>query len=345
MYKKIYSTLNYYRIFIIFTLLFLIATAFAPNFFNLFNLNSLLKTTNLCAMLSIGLTMVMISGQLDLSIQSVMNLGAVLTLGMFTNEKMPWSQAIAVGLLAGLTFGFINGFLVAKAKINSFIVTLGTMTIAQGCVFLYCKAGSIGVGSDFSFSDLLTDEIVPLLPPITLITLITVGLFAFILNKTEFGRNVYMVGGNPETAWLAGINRDFVYIAVFTLSGGLSALSGILFSIAQGTAVPNMGDKGISPLLLTIAAVIIGGVAMSGGTGGIVKSYFAVLSLVTLFNMLSCFGTGYEAQIFAAGFVLALIVLYESVSFYFRDKIKGIRPKLLEEAAKMRKLPQESSPE
>jgi ribose/xylose/arabinose/galactoside ABC-type transport system permease subunit len=204
-------------------------------------------------------------------------------------------------------------------------------------VFLYCRAGSIGVGSDFSFSDLLTGEIIPLLPPITIITVLTVVVFAFLLNKTRFGRNVYMVGGNAETAWLAGINIDFVRITVFTISGGLAALAGILFSIAQGTAVPNMGDKGISPLLLTIAATIIGGVAMSGGTGGIIKSYFAVLSLITLFNMLSCFRMGYEAQIFAAGFVLALIVLYESVSFYFSDKIKGIRPKLLEEAAKMRK--------
>ena len=76
---------------------------------------------------------------------------------------------------------------------------------------------------------------------------------------------------------------------------------------------------------------------MSGGRGGVIKSYFAVLTLVTLFNMLSCFGAGYEAQILAAGFVLAIIVLYESVSLYFSDKIKGIRPKLLEEAARLRK--------
>jgi len=264
----------------------------------------------------------------------------VLTLGMFSKSRLPWGVAIAVGMLSGMGFGFVNGVLIAKAKINSFIVTLGTMTVAQGSVFLYCKAGSIGVGKDYSFSDWMTGEIIPLLPPITVITLIAVIVFAFVLNRTKFGRNIYMVGGNPETAWLAGINRDLVYIMVFTLSGALAALSGILFSIAQGTAVPNMGDKGISPLMLTIAATIVGGVSMSGGKGGVVKSYFAVLTLVTLFNMLSCFGTGYEAQIFAAGFVLAVIVLYESVAVYFSDKIKGIRPKLLEEAEKLRRAKQ-----
>jgi len=316
--------------------MFLIATLFAPNFFNMFNLNSLLRTTNLYAMMSIGLTMVMICGQLDLSIQSVMNLGAVLTLGMFSNNNLPWGIAIIIGVLAGLVFGLINGILVAKAKISSFIVTLGTMTIAQGVVFLYCRAGSIGVGSDFSFSDLITGQIVPLLPPITIATLLAVAVFSFLLNKTAFGRRMYMVGGNPEAAWLAGINRDFTYIAAFTLSGGLAALAGILFSIAQGTAVPNMGDSGISPLMLTIAATIIGGVSMAGGRGGVAKSYFAVLTLVTLFNMLSCFGAGYEVQILAAGLVLAIIVLYESVSMYFNDKIKGIRPNLLEDAARLR---------
>ena len=320
-----------------FVVMFLFATLFAPNFFNAFNLNSLLRTTNLSAMMAIGLTMVMICGQLDLSMQSVMNLSAVITLGMFSNNNLPWSVAIIIGLLVGLVFGFINGVLVAKAKINSFIVTLGTMTIAQGVVFLYARAGSIGVGSDFSFSDFIKEPILPLLPPITIVTLLTVGVFAFILNKTNFGRKMYMVGGNPETAWLAGLNRDFTYIAAFTLSGVLSAFAGILFSIAQGTAVPNMGDRGISPLMLTIAATIVGGVSMAGGRGSIIKSYFAVLTLVTLFNMLACFGLGFETQIFAAGFVLAVIILYESISTYFSDKIKGIRPRLLEEAAQMRK--------
>ena len=332
-----FSWINQHRIFILFAVMFFIAALSAPNFFNPFNLNSLLKTTNLYAMLAIGMTLVMICGQLDLSVQAVMNLGAVLTLGMFSKSRLPWGAAIAVGLLTGAAFGLVNGILVAKAKINSFIVTLGTMTIAQGCVFLYCKAGSIGVGSDYSFSDWMTGEIAPLLPPITIITLVTVCIFAFLLSKTRFGRNIYMVGGNSETAWLAGINRDLTYVAAFGFSGALAALSGILFSIAQGTAVPNMGDKGISPLMLTIAATIIGGVSMSGGRGGVIKSYFAVLTLVTLFNMLSCFGTGYEAQILAAGFVLAVIVLYESVSIYFSDKIKGIRPKLLVEAAQLRK--------
>ena len=326
--------LNKNRIFIIFAVLFLIAVFTAPNFFNIFNLNSLFKTANLYAMMGIGLSIVMICGQLDLSIQQVMNLGAVIALGMFTNNKLGWGLSFAISVSIGAGFGLLNGFLVAKAKINSFIVTLGTLTIVSGVIFLYTNSGSISVNGDYSFSDFLLTDKIPMLPPITIITIATVIVFAFILNKTRIGRAFYMVGGNAETAWLAGIKKDQKLILAFVLSGALSAFAGALFAAGQGTAVPNMGDKGISPLMVTIAAVIIGGVSMAGGKGGVVKSYFAVLTLITIFNMLSCFGTGYEAQVFTSGVVLAAVVLYESVSQYMQDKVKGIRLNLLKEVKK-----------
>ena len=315
-----------------FALLFLYASVFAPRFLNPFNINALLKTANLYSTMAIGLSIVMICGQLDLSVQAVMNLGAIITLGMFSKSHLPWAIAIPMGVMCGLGVGFVNGILVSKAKINSFIVTLGTMTISQGLIFLYCKSGSIGVGSDYSFSDWITTEKLPLLPPITIITILLVAVFSLIMYMTRFGRSVYMVGGNPETAWLGGINRDKIYIAAFMISGGVSALAGSIFSIGQGTAVPNMGDKGIPPLMVTIASVIIGGIPMSGGKGSVLRSYFAVLTMMVIFNMLSCFGTGYEAQLFAAGLLLAAIVLYESVSNYMQERIKGIRLPLLKEA-------------
>jgi ribose transport system permease protein len=323
---------NQYKIFVILIALFIIAVAFAPNFFNPFNLNALLKTANLYGMMSIGLSIVMIGGNLDLSIQSMMNLGSVMTLGMFTNEGLSWPIAIAIGIGCGLGVGLANGLLVSKAGINSFIVTLGMMTIIQGIIFLYCKSGSISVKGDYAFSDKLVSEVIPLLTPITIITLIAVAVFALIMIKTTFGRSVYIIGGNPDTAWLAGIKRDNLVIITFVISGGLSALAGSLFAIGQGTAVPNIGDKGISPLVVTIAAAIIGGVSMSGGRGGIVRSYFAVLTMMLIFNMLSCFGAGYEIQMFAAGCMLAFSVLYESVLHYMQDKVKGIRLPLLLQA-------------
>jgi ribose/xylose/arabinose/galactoside ABC-type transport system permease subunit len=336
--NKLKRSASYYidknRIFIIFAILFLIAVFAAPNFFNAFNLNSLFKTANLYAMLAVGLSIVMICGQLDLSIQAVMNLGAVIALGLFSDNGMSWGASFILAIAIGAGFGLFNGFMVAKAKINSFIVTLGTMTIVTGVIFLYTKSGSISVNGDYSFSDWLLTDKIPLLPPITIITVAVVVAFAIILNKTRFGRAFYMVGGNAETAWLAGIKKDRQIILAFIICGALAAFAGSLFAAGQGTAVPNMGDKGISPLMVTIAAVIIGGISMAGGKGGVLKSYFAVLTLITIFNMLSCFGTGYEAQVFTSGVVLAAVVLYESISQYLQDQVKGIRLPLLREVKK-----------
>lgn len=334
--KKFKRSASYYldnlRIYILFVLLFLAAVLFAPNFFNIFNLNSLLKASNLYAVMGIGLTLVMLTGELDLSIQSVMNTGAIVALFMFSELDMSWGVSIICALLSGAVVGLVNGLLVAKAKITSFIVTLGTMTVMQGAVYLFCSQGSIGVKGNFDFTDTLTTPIIPLLPPITIVTIVLVIVVALMLRYTRLGRNIYMVGGNSETAWLAGINKDRVYIAVFVMSGVLSALAGALFAIGQGAAVPNMGEKGINPLMVTIASTIIGGTAMNGGKGGVVKTYVATITLQIIFNMLSCMGQGYEVQLFAAGLLLVLIVLYESVSVYQQDKIKGIRRAMLPEA-------------
>lgn len=334
--KKFKRSASYYldnlRIYILFVLLFLAAVLFAPNFFNLFNLNSLLKASNLYAVMGIGLTLVMLTGHLDMSVQSVMNTGAIVALYMFSKLDMSWGVSIICALLSGAVVGLVNGLLVAKAKITSFIVTLGTMTVMQGAVYLLCSQGSIGVKGNFEFTDKLTTPILPLLPPITIVTIVLVIAVALMLRYTRLGRNIYMVGGNAETAWLAGINRDRVYIVVFVMSGVLSALAGALFAIGQGAAVPNMGEKGINPLMVTIASTIIGGTAMSGGKGGVVKSYVATITLQIIFNMLSCMGQGYEVQLFAAGLLLVLIVLYESVSVYQQEKIKGIRRAMMPEA-------------
>lgn len=324
------------RIYILFVLLFILAMALAPNFFNRHNLNSLLKASNLYAVMGIGLTIVMLAGHLDLSIQSVMNTGAIVALFMFSRMHMSWPVAILIACASGAVVGLVNGLLVAKAKISSFIVTFGTMTIMQGAVYLFCTKGSIGVNGDFEFSDYLTTPRIPLLPPVTIVTIILVIAFALLLRFTKFGRNVYMVGGNAETAWLAGIDRDMVYIMVFLLSGLVSALSGALFAICQGAAVPNMGEKGINPLMVTIASVIIGGTSMKGGKGSVVKSYVATITLQIIFNFLSCLGFGYEVQLFAAGLLLVLIVFYESVSLYQQEKNKGVRKALLVEARELR---------
>lgn len=318
------------RIYLLFIFVLVFMSLFAPNFFTVFNFTNILRGSTLGAMAAIGFTVVMLSGQLDLSIATVINLAAVFTIGM--QPQFGWPIAILVGILSGAVVGLINGLLVAKSKINSFIVTLGTMTVLQGFTYMYCKGGSLNV-SDFAIGDWLEKSTIPLLPPRVIITIVLVILFEIILMKTRYGKGFFVVGGNKHTAWLAGLKTDRYLIAGFILSGLTAAISGVLFSISISSAVPNMGEKGVSPLMIVLAATIIGGTSMAGGKGSILKSAVAVLLLTMLSNGLNCFGAGYEVQIFASGAVLSIVVLYEAYVLYKQDKLKGLRASLLKKSS------------
>jgi ribose/xylose/arabinose/galactoside ABC-type transport system permease subunit len=317
------------RIFLLLSFVFIFMSLFAPNFLTVFNMTNILKGSTLYAMAAIGFTIAMIEGHMDLSIATVINLAAVFVIGM--QPKFGWVVAISAGILAGVVVGAINGILVAKAKINSFIVTLGMMTVLQGFTYMYCKGGSLNI-SDFALADWLEKARIPLLPPRVIITIVFIAVFEIILVRTRKGMGFFVVGGNKNTAWLAGISTDRYYITGFILSGLTAAIAGVLFAISISSAVPNMGEKGVSPLMVVLAATIIGGTSMAGGKGSIVKSAVAVLTLTMMTNGLNCFGAGYEVQILASGVILSIVVLYEAYVLYKQDQLKGQRPALLKKS-------------
>jgi len=326
--KKILNKLDYYRIYMILAVIFILMCLFAPNFFNTFNIINILKGMSLNAMVAVGFTVVMICGQLDLSIGSNLTLGAMVVIGL--QPTLGWFPSLIVAVLAGSLVGAINGFLVAKAKIHSFIVTLGTMTIVQGLIFLISKGSALSV-NDFTLADWLEAPLFGLFPPRVIITVSIVLIFFVLVKYTKFGKGFYLVGGNKETAWLAGLNTDLYLILAFILSGTTAALGGALLAMSISSAVPTLG---VSSQMVVIAATIIGGTSMAGGTGDIFRSMIAVLMLVVLFNGLMCLGAGYEVQIFASGLVLAAVVLGESYALYEQDKVKGQRPALMAELKK-----------
>ena len=319
------------RIYILLAFVFIFMSFGAPNFLTVFNLTNILRGSSLGAMAAIGFSIVMITGQLDLSIATVINLAAVFTIGM--QPEYGWPIAIGAGVLSGVVVGLFNGLLVAKGKINSFIVTLGTMTVLQGFTYMYTKGGSLNI-TDFALGDWMEKPLIPFLPPRVIITILFIAIFEIMLRKTRIGRSFFIVGGNRHTAWLAGLKTDWITIGGFVLSGLTAAISGVLFSISISSAVPNMGEKGVSPLMIVVAATIIGGTSMAGGKGSVLKSGAAVLLLTMLTNGLNNFGAGYEVQIFTSGVVLSVVVLYEAYVLYKQDKLKGLRYSLLKSSKK-----------
>ncbi len=320
-----FQSVNQYRIYYLCALVFVVMGFLVPNYFNAYNVSTILKGMSLNAMLAIGFTLVLIVKQLDLSIGSTLTLGAMFVIGF--QPAFGWGGSLIIAVLAGALVGLFNGLLVTKGKIDSFIVTLGTMITVQGVIFLYGKGYALNV-RDFALADWLETPVLPLMAPRFLITIFFIILFQLFLSYTKHGRAFYMVGANRETAWLAGLNTDRYVIAAFIISGITAALGGALFAMSLSSASPTTGA---SSLMIVVAACIIGGTSMAGGKGSIMGSTVAVLTLVALFNGLNRMGAGYEIQILASGLVLALVVLYEAYALYQADKVKGQRLELLRE--------------
>ena len=141
-----------------------------------------------------------------------------------------------------------------------------------------------------------------------------------------------MVGSNKEAAWQAGINVDKTVILTFVISAFTAAFAGALFAISMNAAVPNYGERGINPLMLVLAATIIGGTIMTGGGGSVVKTAVAVFTIQIIFNGLIVIGLGFDSQVLSAGVLLGLVVLFEAYSLYKKGLLKGQRPSLMMEA-------------
>jgi len=325
---KVSALINDNRIYIMFAIVFIVMAVIAPNFLNLFNIANILKGATLCAMVSVGFTVLLISGYLDLSIGSVINLGAVVVIAVSNAAGL--TAGILAALAAGVLVGVVNGLFVTKGKIHSFIVTLGMLTTVKGLLYMITGSASINI-KGFQVVSFMESKVLWIFTPKVLITLALILLMALMLRRTRVGRVFFLMGGNRETAWFAGYNTDNYWILAFVLSSAMAAVGGILFALSAGVAVPNMGEKGLNPQLLVIASTIIGGTSMSGGKGSVIKSAFAVLTLTTLFNGFSCLGSGYEVQIAVSGLILAAIVSYEAYSDYKADLRKGQRQNLLKE--------------
>ena len=316
------------RIFFLFGVVFLFMAIFAPRFFNVFNLTTIMRTMAMNATVAIGFTVILIIGELDLSIGTIVTFTGIVGLGL--KEYLGFGGSVPVAIIIGGLIGLVNGLLVTKAKINSFIVTLGMMTVLQGAIYTFTGGNSVSLSTPdaFAVSDWLAMMVFPLLTPRVIITIILVVASSIFMRNTQIGRNFYMVGGNRQTAWLAGIDTDRYIIATFVLSGVMCGIGGILFAMESAAATLNMGE---SSLMYVLSATIIGGTAMSGGKGGIFKTFMAILMLDVLYNGIILFGLGNEVKIFIAGIILATVVLYEAYVAYKHEKVIGQRPELMKE--------------
>ena len=323
--RSLAARLNDHRALLMLALLYAALLFCAPNFASAENTLSIFKAASLNAIVAIGFTLILILGQLDLSIGAVVMLAGMLAVGL--QPQLGWGGSIPVAILAGILVGLVNGLLVVKLKINSFIATLGTMSIVTGLMQIYSGGGS-RVVADLAFADWLKQSAGLFPPPIVIITLVLVLAAEFLLRRTPVGRGMLLVGANPETAWVNGLNRDRYLIGGFIFCATMAAAGGALFG-AGLSAMSSSTLQGTFTLMTVISGVIIGGTLMTGGRGSVLNSFFAVLMLATLFNGINSFGFGFEVQIFINGLIMAAVVLYEAYANARHERLKGRRPDLM----------------
>jgi ribose/xylose/arabinose/galactoside ABC-type transport system permease subunit len=311
---------------LLFLIVVLIAGIFQNNFYTAFNINAVTGNGSLFIWLGLGFTICLIAGHMDLTVQYVSTLAALMCLGLHADQKIPWVLAIIIATLVGALVGLINGILVAKLKIHSFIATLGMQFVLRGVMYFYSGGAEMSIGSDYSANEVLTGQLVPFIPLSVyfLITTLVIILVMIFMRNTRTGRNIYLVGGNLETAWLAGVKSDKVTIAVFMLSSTCCALGGALNGIYSGAANVTMGEKGIAPLMIALTATIIGGTAISGGAGSVVNTYITLVAIA----FLKAIFVKTEEQVLVLALILIACICYETIAQYRKDKVLGTRPNL-----------------
>jgi len=280
----------------------------SPYFFTLRNIFNVLQGMSTIGIMAIGMTIVLVAGGLDLSVGSVLAVGAVLTARLMTYQGVnPWLAATA-GLAAGLVFGLVNGLLVTRARIVPFIATLGTLSIGRGLAFLLAT-GQSGVASNVPLRDagggfLGAGYIGPVpMPVILMLTLVIIG--ALFLGNTVLGRQIYAVGSNVRAARLCGISVDGVQCFTYVVAGGLSALAGIINTGLLSTASTNLG-QGIE--LDVIAAAVIGGTSLVGGEGSVIGTLFGAAIMAVVRNAFVLLGLPLHFQTMIIGVVILLAV-------------------------------------
>ncbi|WP_175578103.1 ABC transporter permease subunit [Indiicoccus explosivorum] len=289
-------------------LIVLIISILNPDFLSLTNILNVLRQVSINALIAFGMTFVILTGGIDLSVGSILALTGAVTASLLASGMDP-VLAMLIGLLVGTVLGAINGIIIAKGNIAPFIATLATMTIYRGLTLVYTEGRPIsGLAGDSLVFEMIGKGYFFFIPVPVITMLVSFLILFFILRKTTFGRRVYAVGGNEEASILAGINADRIKIYVYSLTGLLTGLAALIQTSRLNSAQPTAGEMFE---LDAIAAVVLGGTSLTGGRGWIIGTLIGALIIGVLNNGLNLIGVSSFFQQVVKGAVILLAVLLD----------------------------------
>lgn len=293
-------------------ILVVVMSIFAPNFLTTSNIFGVLQQVAVIGIISVGMTFVILLGGIDLSVGSTVAFTG-LVIGLAMRAGIPVIISLLIGVAIGAVIGCLNGFLIAKAKLQPFVATLGTMTMVRGLAYTITNGQPVYQLPDF-FKN-MAGFIGPIPKPV-IVMILAFMLGVYVLKYTKFGRYMFAIGGNKVASKLSGINVTKYEILVYVTSGVCCAVAAILLTARMGSAVATAAD---GYELDAIAAVAIGGTSMTGGRGSIVGTLIGVLIIGVIANGLNLLNVQQGPQRFVKGAIIIFAVMLEVV----KKKKKG----------------------
>jgi ribose transport system permease protein len=289
-------------------ILIVIATLLSPSFRNPVNLLNVLLQVSMNAFVAMGMTFVIISGGIDLSVGSTVALTAEV-MALLALKGMSWWLAGAIALLLGFAMGALNGFVIHRLKVIPFIVTLATMQVYRGCALLVTN-GNYLYNLPHGLEPLGQGHLFGVIPVPPLIVIGVAIIAWFVLARTKLGRNAFAIGGNEEAARLAGINIGLNKVVIYGISGLFCAIAAV---VQTSRLMSTYTGLGTGWELDAIAATVMGGTAFSGGEGGVIGTLIGAVILGVIRNILTLINANPFIQIIVIGLVVLLAVVIDKV--------------------------------
>ena len=288
--------------------LLVVGSLYSPNFLSPEYLLQQLKVGAFLGIIATGMMLVILLGQIDLSVPWTVTVGAMMASAAAAYGPMGEFFAIPFGVLCGMLLGLVNGVGVAYLRIPSMIITLAVNAVAQGLMVAYSGGSSPRDSASAAMRFIATGDPILGIPNAVIGWAITGALAVFLLNRTTFGRSVYAIGNKESAAYLSGIPTQRVVMVAFALSGGLAALGGVMLAGYGGKAAQSMGDAYLLP---AIAAVVLGGTSILGGRGNYLGTVAGVILITLLQSILSVMQMAeYGRQIIYGVVIVAMLLLY-----------------------------------
>ncbi|NLV59054.1 MAG: ABC transporter permease [Clostridiales bacterium] len=295
--------------------MFLLATFTNPYFFTEYNLQSVVRDLAFIGIVAIGQSCLLLLGELDLSVGKIASLSGVLGGMMMVNYGLnPWFSFVTC-ILLGALFGAINGTIITKLKLNAMVVTIGMQGLYGGINLVLTKGKAITKVPE-SIYVLGTGTFMKVPVPF-LFTLAVLIIVVFLIKKTKFGRYVYAIGNSREAATILGVKTDSVRVKVYTLMGALSALAGMLMMARLGASQPSIGDNWP---MNSIAASVIGGLALTGGVGNPAGALIGAAIIMLIQNMIVLYGVNVYWQTAVSGIVVVLAISIDSITVILGER-------------------------